>query len=45
MVAEFCRQFNLSMTEEQPRLNVSAAAVEKVKPVLTEKKFHLRRGS
>lgn len=37
MVAEFCRQFNLPVTEEHPQLAVSAAAQEKVKSLLTQK--------
>ena len=37
MVAEFCRQFNLPVTEEHPRLAASAAAQEKVRALLGKK--------
>ncbi len=39
MVAEFCRQFNLPITDAHPHLAVSAAAQEKVKTLLAEKKL------
>ncbi len=37
MVAEFCRQFGVPVTEEHPRLPVTAAAREKVEAILKQK--------
>jgi ADP-heptose:LPS heptosyltransferase len=39
MVAEFCRQFNLPVTDEHPRLAASPAAREKVRTLLAQKKL------
>jgi len=43
MVAEFCRQFNLPVTEEHPQITAGAAAQEKVRALLAQKKLDVDR--
>ncbi|MDR3458640.1 MAG: glycosyltransferase family 9 protein [Verrucomicrobiae bacterium] len=43
MVSEFCRQFNLPVTEEHPKINASTAAHEKLRVLLAQKNLDADR--